>query len=61
MIREADELYRKLHAAPQGDDKPWIQLWLAFGAKKNSTQGRISTGSIYQIGTWKSKKLLILV
>jgi hypothetical protein len=28
------ELYQKLRA------EPWIQPWLAFGAKKNSTQGR---------------------
>jgi hypothetical protein len=28
MIREADELYQKLRAVPQGDDKPWIQPWL---------------------------------
>jgi hypothetical protein len=33
--READELYQKLRAVPQGDDKPWIQPWLAFDAKKN--------------------------
>jgi hypothetical protein len=41
-------LYQKLRAFPQGDDKSWIQPWLAFGAKKYSTQGRI--------GTWRSKK-----
>ena len=26
--READELYQKLRAVPQGDDKPWTQPWL---------------------------------
>jgi hypothetical protein len=36
--READELYQKLRAVPQGDDKPWIQPWLAFGAKKNTAR-----------------------
>jgi len=25
---EGDELYQKLRAVPQGDDKPWIQPWL---------------------------------
>ena len=29
LPREADELYQKLRA------EPWIQPWLAFGAKKN--------------------------
>jgi len=27
-LREAGELYQKLRAVPQGDDKPWIQPWL---------------------------------
>ncbi|MDO8754900.1 MAG: hypothetical protein Q7J80_13470 [Anaerolineales bacterium] len=25
---KGDELYQKLRAVPQGDDKPWIQPWL---------------------------------
>jgi len=29
--READELYQKLRAVPQGDDKPWIEPWLDEG------------------------------
>jgi hypothetical protein len=38
--READELYQKLRAVPQGDDKPWIQPWLALWREEEFYPGK---------------------